>query len=195
VTALPDIVAVLLFLAVCAGGLAVLSLRLLDRGSRFLPLLLAIAACGVMVTVTAGAPAPLWSIGVMFACVFDTIAAAAATPLPIIEGVVSLRRKVATVVCTFVTAGPLTIALFVNPEVWVGGPAPLLADRLPLFVGWLFDRVMNAVPPVEIFGFDPVFALLLWFGFYLELLIAATVVCGLIRLVFVEPERVPARGV
>ncbi len=197
-TSLSDIVAVLLFLAVCAGGLAVLSLRLLGRGSRILPPLLAIAACGIMVVVTAattGAPAPRWSVGIMFACVFDTIAAAVATPLPIVEGVVSLRGKVAAVVCTFVAAGPLTIALFVNPEVWAGGPAPLLADRLPLVVGWLFDAFMNAVPPVEIFGFDPVFTLLLWFGFYLELLIAAIVVCGLIRLVFVEPERVPARGV
>ncbi len=195
-TTLPNIAAVLLPLAICAGGLAVLYLRIFDRVSRTLPPLLAIFACGVMVVVTAvtaGAPAPPWSIGVMFAAVFDVVVAAAATPLPIIEGVVSLRGKVAAVVCTFVAAGPLTIALFVNPEVWAGGPAPLLADRLPLVVGWLFDRIMNAVPLADTFGFAPVFAALLWFGFYLELLIVATAICGLVRLVFVEPEHVPAR--
>lgn len=183
-------------MTVCAVGLAVLSLRLLDRASRVLPPLLAAAACGIMMgvtAVTAGAPAPPWSIGIMFAVIFDIIVAAAATPLPIIEGLVSLRGKVAAVVCTFFAAGPLIFALFVNPETWAGGPPPLLADRLPLFVGWLFDGIMTAVPPVEVFGFDPVFALLLDIGFYLELVIVATGICGLVRIVAAGPAGVPVR--
>lgn len=193
-TTLPDIAAAML--AVCAVGLAVLSLRLLDRASRVLPPILAIFACGIMVAVTAvttGAPAPSWSVGIMFAAIFDIIVAAAATPLPIIEGAVSLRGKVAAVVCTFVAAGPLTFALFVNPETWAGGPPPLLADRLPLAVGWLFDGIMTAVPPVEVFGFDRVFALLLDMGFYLELVIVATGICGLVRIAAAGPEGVPVR--
>jgi len=164
----------------------------------FIPPLVALAAMGVWLIgtgISAGTvgPMPLWFTLIMLSVVFVIIAAAAATPLPILGRSASVHAKATAFLLSLAASGQFLIALFVNPEQWPGAPSPLLADRLPLIVGWLFDGVMSIVPLSEIFGFDRAFSALLALGFYLELVIVAAAICGIVRLIMAAgPELVPA---
>jgi len=150
--------------------------RVADRRLRLaLPPVLALIIAGMAITSGAGTPlAVLLAIGIV-------AAAGTVTPLPLIDGVVSGRLRMFAALCSSIASAPFLIALLVNPEQLPGGPAPLLADRLPI-IGGIFDGVIGALPPGTP-TFDLAFSIFLWVGLYLEYMLVAAVVYLVLRTV------------
>lgn len=173
---------VLLLSVVLTAGFALLFDHLFGRaGNRhlrgILPLVLALVVGAFWSFVQSG----IWSIIIMVLAISLVAAAGVLTPLPFLDRVVSQSERTLAIVCSSLVSFPLVVALLVNPEGWAGGPAPLLADRVPLF-GWIFDPVMGAFQTGTP-AFDLVFSVFLWIGFYLEAVLVAAVVYGVFLVV------------
>ncbi|WP_292731598.1 hypothetical protein [Methanoculleus sp.] len=149
------------------------------RLSSAIPPLVAVAACVVWagtaraVSGTIG-PAPQ-SVLPVFVFVIVTLAVAgAATPLPLISGAVPTRKARQAMLVAVAASVPFVFALLINPDRWPGGPAPLIADSVPVF-GWFFDRIMSALPfAAGTPAYKLVFSAFGVFGFYLECVLVAT---------------------
>ena len=108
--------------------------------------------------------------------------AGAATPFPLVAGVLSFHGRIQTMLVTVAATAPLVIALFVTPHRWKGEP-PLLADRLPIF-GWLLDDAMSALPLAEdSLAHGLVFSAFTFLGFYLECVLVTAVFYVILRVV------------
>lgn len=159
-----------------------------SRFSPAIPPLVAAAACtawallAVTVSRTPG-PAPPSVLPVFILVTVTLAVAGAATPLPLISGAVSIRRERQAVLAAVAASVPFVAALLINPERWPGGPAPLIADRVPIF-GWLLDGIMGALPfAVDTTAYKLAFSALTDFGFYLECVLVATVLYAVLRVV------------
>ncbi|MDD2472919.1 MULTISPECIES: hypothetical protein [unclassified Methanoculleus] len=156
-----------------------------NRRRAAIPPLVAVGACAVWALFVdiAGTSEPQ-SLLPVFALVIVTLAVAgAATPLPLIEGAVPVRRQRQAMLVAVAASVPFVVALLVNPDRLAGGPAPLLADRVPIF-GWLFDGVMSALPlAVDTPAYNLVFSAFTLFGFYLECVLVAVVLYAALRLI------------
>lgn len=157
------------------------------RLSPAIPPVVAVAACiaralvAVTVSGTPG-PAPPSVLPVFILAILTIAVAGAATPLPLIEGAVPVRRERQAVLVAVAASFPFVAALLINPELWPGGPAPLLADRVPIF-GWVFDGVMGALPlAVETLTYKLAFSALTALGFYLECVLIAAVIYVALRI-------------
>ncbi|WP_054848310.1 hypothetical protein [Methanoculleus chikugoensis] len=128
-------------------------------------------------------PAPLYALLTFFLVIMILAVAGAATPFPLVAGVLSFHGKIQTMLVTAAAmTPPLVFPLFITPHRWRGEP-PLLADRLPIF-GWLFDAFMNALPFAEgTFAHDLAFSAFLLLGFYLECVLVAAVFYAVLRVV------------
>jgi len=159
-----------------------------SRFSPAIPLLVAIAACaawaGIALTVSGTPGSALQPVLPVFILVIVTLAVTgAATPLPLISGTVSIRRERQAVLAAVAASVPFVFALLINPDRWPGGPAPLIADRVPVF-GWLFDGIMGALPfAVDTPVYNLLFSAFEVFGFYLECVLVATVLYAALRVV------------
>ena len=158
------------------------------RLSPAVPPLVAVAACtawaflAVTVSGTPG-PAPTSVLPVFVLAIVTLAVAGAATPLPLISGAVPVRRARQAMLVAVAASFPFVAALLINPDRWPGGPAPLLADRVPVF-GWFFDGVMGVLPlAAETPAYRLIFSIFTELGFYLECVLAATVIYGLLRLI------------
>jgi len=150
------------------------------------PLVAVIAwAVGVgVISIASGHPGPilLYALLTFFLVLMILAVAGAATPFPLVAGVLSFHGRIQTVLVTAAAMTPLVFPLFITPHRWRGEP-PLLADRLPLF-GGVFDEIMNALPLAEnTQAYDLVFSGLIFLGFYLECVLVATVFYVLLRTV------------
>ncbi len=97
--------------------------------SRLSPLV-AVATCAAWACVAgtvSGTPGPAPpSVLPVFILVIVTLAVAgAATPLPLIESAVPVRRQRQAMLAAVAAAVPFVVVLLVNPDRWPGGPAPL----------------------------------------------------------------------
>ncbi len=151
-----------------------------------IPPLVAVVACAawacIAVTVS-GTPGPApQSVLPVFVIVIVTLAVAgAATPLPLIAGGVPVRRQRQAMLVAVAASVPFVAALLINPDQWVEGSTPLLADRVPVF-GWLFDGIMSALPlTADTPAYSLLFSALTDLGFYLECVLAATVLYAALR--------------
>lgn len=127
-------------------------------------------------------PAPLYALLTFFLAIMILAVAGAATPFPLVAGVLSFHGRIQTVLVTAAAMTPLVFPLFITPHRWRGEP-PLLADRLPLFWG-VFNEIMNALPLAEnTQAYDLAFSGFMLFGFYLECVLVATVFYVLLRTV------------
>lgn len=150
------------------------------------PLVAAVAwAAGVgVVGIASGhpGPTPLYALLTFFFALMILAVAGAATPFPLVAGILSFHGRIQTMLVTAAAMTPLVFPLFITPHRWRGDP-PLLADRLPL-LGWFFDPVMNALSFVEsTLAYDLVFSGFMLFGFYLECVLVAAVFYILLRAV------------
>jgi len=158
------------------------------RFSPAIPPLVAVVACVIWagtaraVSGTIG-PAPQ-SVLPVFVLVMVTLAVAgAATPLPLISGTVPARKARQAMLVAVAASVPFVAALLINPDRWPGGPAPLLADRVPVF-GWLFDGIMNVLPfAADTPAYNLLFSAFGVFGFYLECVLVATILYTALRLI------------
>lgn len=152
-----------------------------------IPPLVAVIAWAVWVGVASVAsghpgPAPLYALLTFFLVIMILAVAGAATPFPLVAGVLSFHGRIQTVLVTAAAMTPLVFPLFITPHRWRGEP-PLLADRLPIF-GWLLDDIMNALPLVEsTLAHDLAFSGFIFLGFYLECVLVATVFYAALRVV------------
>ncbi len=158
------------------------------RLSPAIPPLVAAAVCiawalvAVTVSGTPG-PAPPSVLPVFILATVTLAVAGAATPLPLIAGAVPVRKERQAVLLAVAASTPFVVALLINPHRWPGGPAPLIAERVPVF-GWLFDGIMNVLPlAAETPAYRLIFSIFTDFGFYLECVLAATVIYCLLRLI------------
>lgn len=150
------------------------------------PLVAAVAwAAGVgVVGIASGhpGPAPLYALLTFFLVIMILAIAGAATPFPLVAGVLSAHGRIQTMLVTAAAMTPLVFPLFITPHRWRGEP-PLLADRLPI-IGWCFDEVMNALSFAEsALAYDLAFSGFMLFGFYLECMLVAAVFYILLRAV------------
>ncbi len=126
-------------------------------------------------------PVPPFALLTLFLVILMLAIAGAATPFPLVAGVLSFHGRIQTMIVTVAASTPLVFALFITPHRWKG-EAPLLADRLPL-LGWLFDGVMDALPLTEnTASYTLVFSAFTFLGFYLECVLVAAVFYALLRL-------------
>jgi len=152
-----------------------------------IPPLVAVIAWAVWVGVSSIAsghpgPIPLYALLTFFLVLMVLAVAGAATPFPLVAGVLSFHGRIQTVLVTAAAMTPFVFPLFITPHRWRGEP-PLLADRLPLF-GGVFDEIMNALSLAEnTQAYDLVFSGLIFLGFYLECVLVATVFYILLRAV------------
>ena len=158
-----------------------------SRLRLLIPPLVAVSACAawaffVDIAVTPGSVSQ--SVLPVFVLAIVTLAVAGAvTPLPLIAGSVPVRRQRQAMLVSIVASVPFVAALLINPDRWAGGPAPLLADRVPIF-GWFFDGIMSALPfAVDTPAYNLAFSALTDFGFYLECVLIATVFYAALRLI------------
>lgn len=173
---------VLLLSVVLTAGFALLFDHLFGRvGDRRLRGILPPVLALVIGAVWSFLPSGVWSLVVMILAISLVAAAGVLTPLSLTDRVVSRSERTLAIVCSSLVSLPLVVALLVNPEGWAGGPAPLLADRIPIF-GWIFDPVMGALQTGTP-AFDLVFSVFLWIGFYLEAVLVAAVVYGVFLVV------------
>jgi hypothetical protein len=127
-------------------------------------------------------PAPLYALLTFFLVLMILAVAGAATPFPLVAGVLSFHGRIQTVLVTAAAMTPLVFPLFITPHRWRGEP-PLLADRLPIFGGF-FDGVMNTLPLAEsTLAYDLAFSGFMLLGFYLECVLVATVFYVILRAV------------
>lgn len=127
-------------------------------------------------------PIPLYALLTLFLVLMILAVAGAATPFPLVAGVLSFHGRIQTVLVTAAAMTPLVFPLFITPHRWRGEP-PLLADRLPIF-GWLLDDVMSALPLAEdSLAHGLVFSAFTFLGFYLECVLVAAVFYILLRAV------------
>lgn len=125
-------------------------------------------------------PAPLYALLTFFLVLMILAVAGAATPFPLVAGVLSYHGRIQTMLVTAAAMTPLVFPLFITPHRWRGEP-PLLADRLPIF-GWLLDDIMNALPLAEgSLGHDLAFSGFMFLGFYLECVLVAAVFYVILR--------------
>jgi len=158
-----------------------------SRFSPAIPPVVAVVACVIWagtartVSGTIG-PAPGFVL-LVFVLVMVTLAVAgAATPLPLIPGAVPVRRERQAMLVAVAASVPFVFALLINPDRWPGGPAPLIADRVPVF-GWLFDGIMTVLPlTADAPAHTLLFSALTGFGFYLECVLVATALYAALRL-------------
>ena len=152
-----------------------------------IPPLVAVFAWAVWVVVAGivsghPGPVPLFALLTIFLVILTLAIAGAATPFPLVAGVLSFHGRIQTMLVTVAATAPLVIALFVTPHRWKGEP-PLLADRLPL-LGWFFDGIMNVLPLAEgTLAHDLAFSGFTLLGFYLECVLVATVFYAILRVV------------
>jgi len=154
-----------------------------SRFSSTIPPLVAVAACIVWADITVCISGTPQQVLPVFVLVMVTLAVAgAATPLPLISGAVPVRRERQATLVAVAASVPFVAALLINPDGWPGGPAPLIADRVPVF-GWLFDEIMSALPlAAGTPAYNLLFSAFTGFGFYLECVLAATLLYAAIRL-------------
>ncbi len=125
-------------------------------------------------------PIPLYALLTLFLVLMILAVAGAATPFPLVAGVLSFHGRIQTMLVTAAAMTPLVFPLFITPHRWRGEP-PLLADRLPIF-GRLFDDIMNALPLVkDSLAYELVFSAFTFLGFYLECVLVATVFYVILR--------------
>ena len=154
-----------------------------------IPPLVAVLAWAVWVGVASVAsghpgPIPLYALLTLFLVLMTLAVAGAATPFPLVEGVLSFHGRIQTVLVTAAAMTPLVFPLFITPHRWRGEP-PLLADRLPIF-GWLLDDVMSALPLAEdSLAHGLVFSAFTFLGFYLECVLVAAVFYVILRVVII----------
>ncbi|MFA7198191.1 MAG: hypothetical protein WC093_02770 [Methanoculleus sp.] len=165
-----------------------LSKHLSQSRLRFvIPPLVAVIAWAVWVGVASVAsghpgPIPLYALLTLFLVLMTLAVAGAATPFPLVEGVLSFHGRIQTVLVTAAAMTPFVFPLFITPHRWRGKP-PLLADRLPIF-GWFFDGIMNALPLAEgSLAHDLAFSAFMLLGFYLECVLVAAVFYVILRAV------------
>ncbi|MDK2917262.1 MAG: hypothetical protein PWR25_1819 [Euryarchaeota archaeon] len=158
------------------------------RFSPVIPPIVAVVACVIWagtaraVSGTVG-PAPPSVLPVFILVIVTLAVTGAATPLPLISGTVSIRRERQAVLAAVAAPVPFVFALLINPDRWPGGPAPLIADRVPVG-GWLLDGIMGALPfAVDTTAYKLAFSALTDFGFYLECVLVATVLYAALRVV------------
>ena len=170
-------------------GCAVLFDRGLSRLSSGLIRLSAAFIFGVILAAMAaivagfgdpGGPAPVALTIAMFLFIVLITAMALVTPSPLLDGVLSGMGRAQVMLASAVISLYFIVAFLVNPEMWPGGPEPLLSDRVPLF-GWFLDAFTSQITNG---GADPVFTLLAYLGFYLEIAAVSAVVFFLVRWVF-----------
>lgn len=163
---------------------------LLDRGfsyisSRGIRVLVAVAG-GIILTLIAalvlgfqeqGGPAPAILTVAMFLFIVLTAAMAVVTPAPLLDGEVIGPDRIWVMLASAVISLYFIAAFLVNPEMWAGGQEPLLSDRVPL-VGCLLDAFSSQLSNG---GTAPVFTLLAYFGFYIEIAFVSTVLFYLVR--------------
>ncbi|KLK88740.1 hypothetical protein SZ63_07100 [Methanoculleus sediminis] len=159
-----------------------------SRFSPAIPPLVAVVACviwaGTARTVSGiVGPAPPFVLPVFVLVMVTLAVAGAATPLPLIPGAVPVRRERQAMLVAVAASVPFVFALLINPGQWERGDAPpLVADSVPVF-GWLFDGIMSALP---LTAGTPAYSLLFSafgvFGFYLECVLAATILYAALRL-------------
>jgi hypothetical protein len=128
-------------------------------------------------------PAPQSVLPVFILVIVTLAVAGAATPLPLISGAVPVRREQQAMLAAVAASVPFVFALLINPDRWPGGPAPLIADSVPVF-GWLFDGIMNALPlTADTPAYKLLFSAFGVFGFYLECVLVATALYAALRLI------------
>lgn len=159
-----------------------------SRFSPAIPPLVAVVACviwaGTARTVSGIiGPAPPFVLPVFILVMVTLAAAGAATPLPLISGAVPVRRERQAMLVAVAASVPFVAALLINRDGWPGGPAPLIADRVPVF-GWLLDGIMTVLPLTpNAPAHTLLFSALTGFGFYLECVLAATIFYAVLRLI------------
>jgi hypothetical protein len=143
---------------------------------------LAVFMAWTIAGLSAGGPAgPLITITI-FLLVAVILASSIVTPAPLLGTIFQRNTRIGILFIASMLTVPFLFALLLNPESWVGGPLPLLADRLP-FLGWIPDLIMAFLPLAATFGFEPVFSAFLYAGIYLEIAIVSAVLYLLIRLI------------
>lgn len=159
-----------------------------SRFSPAIPPLVAVVACtvwaGIAGTVSGAPGAAPPSVLPVFVLVIVILAAAgAATPLPLIPGAVPVRREQQALLAAIAATVPFVAALVINPDRWPGGPAPLLAESVPVF-GWFFDGIMGVLPlAVDTLAYRLFFSGFAVFGFYLECVLIAAILYIVLRTV------------
>nr|WP_303714302.1 hypothetical protein [Methanoculleus marisnigri] len=154
-----------------------------------IPPLVAVIAWAVWVGVAGIAsghpgPVPLFALLTLFLVILTLAVAGAATPFPLVAGVLSFHGRIQAMLVTAAAMTPLVFPLSIAPHRWRGEP-PLLADRLAL-LGWFFDGVMNGLPLAENTQvYDLVFSAFTFLGFYLECVLVATVFYVILRVVVI----------
>ena len=154
---------------------------------RFSPLIAAVTSAiwaGIAGTVSGAPGAAPSSVLPVFVLVIVILAVAgAATPLPLISGAVPVRRERQALLAAIAATVPFVAALVINPDRWPGGPAPLLAESVPVF-GWLFDGIMGVLPlAVDTLAYRLLFSGFAVFGFYLECVLIAAILYIVLRTV------------
>lgn len=180
-----DFLVVLLFPFVIWGGAV-----LLDRGFSYISSLwirvLVAAGSGVVLALIAAlvlgfqepeGHAPVALTVAMFLFIVLIAAMALVTPAPLLDRVFSGMGRAQVMLASAVISLYFIVAFLINPETWVGGAEPLLSDRVPLF-GWFLDTFMSQLSKG---GADPVFTLLAYLGFYIEITIVTIVIFLLVR--------------
>ena len=153
---------------------------------RFSPLIAVVTSAiwAFLATSVSGTPGAALSVLPAFVLVIVILAVAgAATPLPLIAGSVPARRRRQATLVAIAATVPFVAALVINPDRWPGGPAPFLAESVPVF-GWFFDGVMDALPlAVDTPVYNLLFSGFAVFGFYLECVLIAAILYTVLRTV------------
>ncbi|HOI14473.1 MAG TPA: hypothetical protein PLG75_11470 [Methanoculleus sp.] len=159
-----------------------------SRFSPAIPPLVAVVACviwaGTARTVSGIiGPAPPFVLPVFVLVTVTLAVAGAATPLPLISGAVPVRRQRQAMLVAVAASVPFVAALLINPDGWPGGPAPLIAESVPVF-GWFFDGIMSVLPlTAGTPAYNLLFSAFAVFGFYLECVLVAAILYIVLRTV------------
>ena len=126
-------------------------------------------------------PAPPFVLPVFILVIVALVVAGAVTPLPLIEGAVPVKRQRQAMLVAIAASVPFVGALVINPERWPGGPAPLIAESVPIF-GWFFDGIMSVLPlAADTPTYKLFFSAFAVFGFYLEFVLVAAILYVVLR--------------
>ncbi|KQC02902.1 MAG: hypothetical protein APR55_07445 [Methanolinea sp. SDB] len=124
-----------------------------------------------------GGPAPVALTVAMFLFIVLITATALVTPALLLDGVFSGMGRAQVMLASAVISLYFIVAFLVNPDIWAGGPEPLLSDRVPLF-GWCLNAFSSQLSNG---GADPVFTLLAYLGLFIEIAFVSTVIFLLVR--------------